>query len=875
MDKGLRILILEDVPADAELMERELRRAGFGFSSKLVDTREDFLKELKDFAPDIILSDYMLPHFDGMAALEITKELAPTIPFIIVTGSMNEETAVECMKAGAADYVIKDHLARIGPAVEGALENKRVREEKARLEEALWTAAREWRATFDALNDPLALMDPEGKIRRCNKAMANLLGKGLTEIIGRNCCEIVHGVSGPIEGCPVARLRETRRRETLVLSVGDRWFNTVADPLLDENGNLIGAVHIMFDFTERKRAEEALRVTHRFLEIANRHTAMNPLLNEFVAELQKFTQCDAVGIRILDKEGNIPYQAYKGFNQRFYESESPLSIKSDQCMCINVIKGVTDPKLSFYSEGGSFYMNGTTRFLATVSEEEKGQTRNVCNQVGYESVALVPIRLGDRILGLIHVADPYENMVPLETVETLEQVAMQMGEVIERLQAEEALRESEKRYRQVIENATEIIYSLDKKGNFIYGNPACLKATGFSLEELRQYNYQDLIVPEHQKKLTEIYIKQFRERQAKTYEEFPFFNKSGEVVWFAQNASLVIEDGEVVGFHIIARDITERKRAEEALKESEERYRTAIEHSNDGVAITKGSFHLYVNKKFLEIFGYNHPEEILGKPLSVTVHPDDSEHIVEISLKRQRGEDVPSRYEFKGIRKDGGIVYIEVSATKTIYRGEAVSLAYLRDITERKRVEEEKAALQEQLRQSQKMEAIGQLAGGVAHDFNNLLTIIKGNSELSLMDLEKNDPLRGNLEGVLRASGRASGLIRQLLAFSRRQVMEMKVLDLNTVLEDLDKMLRRIIGEDIELVILPSKDLQRIKADAGQIEQVILNLAVNSRDAMPSGGRLTIETANGELDEEYARRHVAVIPGRYVMLSVSDTGGGE
>jgi signal transduction histidine kinase len=194
--------------------------------------------------------------------------------------------------------------------------------------------------------------------------------------------------------------------------------------------------------------------------------------------------------------------------------------------------------------------------------------------------------------------------------------------------------------------------------------------------------------------------------------------------------------------------------------------------------------------------------------------------------------------------------------------------------TERLRAEEEKAALQEQLRQSQKMEAIGRLAGGVAHDFNNLLTIIKGNSELSLMDLEKNDPLRGNLEGVLRASGRASGLIRQLLAFSRRQVMEMKVLDLNTVLEDLDKMLRRIIGEDIELVILPSKDLQRIKADAGQIEQVILNLAVNSRDAMLSGGSLTIETANAELDEEYARRHVAVIPGRYVMLSVSDSGVG-
>jgi signal transduction histidine kinase len=204
----------------------------------------------------------------------------------------------------------------------------------------------------------------------------------------------------------------------------------------------------------------------------------------------------------------------------------------------------------------------------------------------------------------------------------------------------------------------------------------------------------------------------------------------------------------------------------------------------------------------------------------------------------------------------------------------AGAIANAQLFTESLRAEEEKAALLEQLRQSQKMEAIGRLAGGVAHDFNNLLTIIKGNSELSLMDLKEDDPVRENLKGVLRASGRATDLIRQLLAFSRRQILEMKVLDLNSLLMDLDKMLHRLIGEDIELVTLPCKDLGRIKADAGQIEQVILNLAVNSRDAMPSGGRLTIETANVELDEEYARRHVAVIPGRYVMLSVSDTGAG-
>jgi PAS domain S-box-containing protein len=191
----------------------------------------------------------------------------------------------------------------------------------------------------------------------------------------------------------------------------------------------------------------------------------------------------------------------------------------------------------------------------------------------------------------------------------------------------------------------------------------------------------------------------------------------------------------------------------------------------------------------------------------------------------------------------------------------------LNDVSERKRMEA-------QFLQAQKMEAIGQLAGGIAHDFNNLLTIIKGYSQLSLMELKEGAPLRENIEEINKASDRASDLTYQLLAFSRRQILEMRVLDLNALLPGVERMLRRVIGEDIELVTRLAEDLGRVKSDQGQIEQVIMNLAVNARDAMHAGGKLTIETANAELDEAYARAHVAVTPGRYVMLSVSDTGVG-
>jgi len=213
----------------------------------------------------------------------------------------------------------------------------------------------------------------------------------------------------------------------------------------------------------RRRAEEKLRASYRFLEIANRHTEMTPLVNEFILETKKLTGCEAVAIRILDRDGNIPYQAYDGFSEEFYRLENPLSLKSDRCMCINVIKGNADPGLTFYTEGGSFFMNGTTRFLATVSEEQKGQTRNVCNRFGYESVALVPIRSGDRIIGLIHFADSREDAVPLELVRTMEWAAMELGTAIRRVQAREALQRAHDGLEQRVEKRTaEIVRASEK-----------------------------------------------------------------------------------------------------------------------------------------------------------------------------------------------------------------------------------------------------------------------------------------------------------------------------------------------------------------------------------------------------------------------------
>ncbi len=315
------------------------------------------------------------------------------------------------------------------------------------------------------------------------------------------------------------------------------------------------------------------------------------------------------------------------------------------------------------------------------------------------------------------------------------------------------------------------------------------------------------------------------------------------------------------------RDITERQRAEAALRESEERYRDLVENAHDIIYShdLQGNY-TSMNKAGELITGYTR-EEALALNLSRTVAPEYLEKAREM-LKRKLTDEKVTAYEMEVIAKDGHRITVEAN-TKLVYQdGVPVGVQGIaRDVSERKQLEE-------QLRQSQKMEAIGQLAGGVAHDFNNLLTAINGYSSLALQRLEDNHPIRSYLEEVKKAGDRAANLTRQLLAFGRKQILQPVAINLNDVVRDMNKMLQRLIGEDIRLTAKLDLALKSIKADPGQIEQVLVNLVVNARDAMPQGGKLTIETSTVELDSEYAGRHIGFVPGKYVMLAVSDTGTG-
>ncbi|HEU5040643.1 MAG TPA: PAS domain S-box protein [Gemmatimonadales bacterium] len=559
----LRILILEDVPMDAELVAYELGRARVRFDARRVDTREEFLRQLDEFRPDVILSDYTLPRFDGMAALSLARERAPDVPFLIVTGSVNEETAVGCMKAGATDYLLKSNLARIGPAIEAAIARVQSRSAKSRAEEALRRSEANLRAIFNNSLQAFVLVDRDGRIQALNRTAEEwaelILGRRLTEgdrieafipDAATAFRDALRGEAGTVERAIAYRTGE------------ERWFETTHTPVVDDEGGVIGVCLNARDVTERKRGEQALR-------------------------------------------------------------------------------------------------------------------------------------------------------------------------------------ESEARYRDLFDNASDLVCATSLEGGFLYANRAWRDRVGYG-------------------------------------------------------------DGDLA------------------------------------------------SRRFLDV-----------------VHPSSREYYREVVGRALRGETL-THVELVLVTSDGAPITVEGNLSATMVDGRASMLRGIyRDITERKRIEE-------QLRRAERMQAAGRLAGGVAHEVNNMMTGVIGFSEFLLRGLDPDDARRAEVHEIIRAGTRAADVTRQLLAFTRQQFLRPEVFDLNQVVAGMEKLLRRSLGEDQALTLRLSDEAMDVRADRGQLEQVLLNLVLNARDAISGRGEVVITTAPATRAEAVAASHADVeVPGEhYVLLSVSDSGCG-
>lgn len=445
-------------------------------------------------------------------------------------------------------------------------------------------------------------------------------------------------------------------------------------------------------------------------------------------------------------------------------------------------------------------------------------------------------------------------------------------DITERKRTEAVIRASEARFRLMVEGSEQVFfYEHDCDHRFTYLSPSVEAVLGYRPEELLGTPYDEVLDDDPANDV----VHRLTERAIRTGERAGAYtartrHHDGRTVVLELVETPVERDGHVIGVHGFARDITERVRAEEALRESEERYRTILEEIEDGYYETDRAGRLtFFNRSFERILG-RPAEELEGKRYREYMGTENARRIL-ATLRRVYETGTPARISgLDVVHPDGTRRAVETSVTLVRDRdGTPVGFrGIVWDVTERVRLED-------QLRQAQRMEAVGRLAGGIAHDFNNVLTALQGHAQLALEQMADSDPARDDLLEIQKNAERAANLTRQLLAFSRRQVVRPELLDLNDVVRGMKRMLDRLIAEDVILETSLAPDLPRVLADPGQIEQVVMNLAVNARDALPGGGTITIRTAVAELTRDLAERYAyPVAPGPYVVLSVSDTGKG-
>jgi PAS domain S-box-containing protein/putative nucleotidyltransferase with HDIG domain len=648
MNKKLSILIVEDSQDDALLIIRQFKKADYDIVSKRVETAYQMQTALEDTSWDLVISDYNLPEFDAPSALSVLQKSGQDIPFIVVSGVIGEVTAVALMKAGAHDYIMKSNLTRLVPAVERELSEVKTRQAKQRADEEIKEAAEEWVKTFDSISDLISIQDEDYRLVKVNQSYARAVGVSPYAVTGERCYEVLHGTSCPSSECPHGKMLSTRMpvtKEMFEPNLGI-YLEVTMSPIFNADGTIKGSIHVAKDITDRKRAEKQLKESEeKFRSIfENSVDAIlltipdGTILAANPAACRMFQRTEEDICRV-GRDGIVDYSDSRFFN-------------------------ATEERVStgLYFEKEYYHMrkDGTkfpTEVSSSVFKDKEGNARTI-----------VIIR-----------------------------------DITERKKAEQKLMESEERMRLTLEATNDGIWDWDIAAGTVFFSPRCYTMLGYEDNEFPQSfaSWQSLIYPDDPERVLRAAVEHLKTGK-KYFVETKILTKTGEWRWIEIRGMVVKRDNNgratrMLGIHS---DITERKEAEAKLIESEERYRTAIEHSNDGVGLAKDGNHIYVNKKLLEIFGYDKPEELVGKSTSLLVHPDSQEKAYEYDRKREAGKATRDQFEFKGVKKDGTEVFIETSVTKTVYQGEQVLFVFSRDITSRKKAEEELADTAEKLRKS-------------------------------------------------------------------------------------------------------------------------------------------------------------------------------
>ncbi len=609
-----------------------------------------------------------------------------------------------------------------------------------------------------------------------------------------------------------------------------KWVHEKAYLEFDAVGKLLGGFGVTQDITERKQAEEALRYTQAILQGA-------------------MDQSQA-GIAIADAPGG----------QLRYVNDAGLFIRGgDRQSVINGV-GIDQYVASWHVldfdgrplKPEEVPLARAIRFGETCSREFIIQRSSDDNRIVLANAAPIRDGQGNIIAGIVVFMD-----------------------ITERKQAEEALRTSETRFRNLLQDIPSIaVQGYSPDGTTQYWNQASERLYGYAAQEALGRNLRDLIIPPEMQED----IEQAMRQMARTGEPIPasemvLLRKDGSRIEVFSSHTIVQVPGRPQELFCIDIDLTERKRAEEQLSR-EQLFLTTLLDSMPGI------FYLYSypelrlvrwNKNHETLLGFG-PEEMKGRSILEWHLPEAEEAVLQaLEVVMEKGRHM---IESILVAKNGHLIPFIMTGVKVEVPGQTYLMGVGIDISERKRAEAERAKLEGQLQQAQKMESVGRLAGGVAHDFNNMLGVILGHVELAIAELDPAHPLHADLEEVQKAAQRSADLTRQLLAFARKQTIAPKTLDLNATVAGMLKMMERLIGEDISLTWQPEAELWPVKMDPSQIDQILANLCVNARDAISGIGKMTIETGNSTFDADYCAAHAGFVPGEYVRLAVSDTGCG-
>ena len=672
---------------------------------------------------------------------------------------------------------------------------------------------------ISSAGEGLIVYDSDLRFVVWNPAMEEITGLPAGQVLGRSADELfpevmATGVGGDIARALTGESPASREYEYVVPGTGRRgWVVQTNRPHRNAGGEVVGVVSSVRDITARHEIDATLRRS----------------------EEQFRAIFDSVGDSVAIYEPDGRYVAVNSMMcERLGYSRAELLTMS--------VADIDAPESSARLRGR----------LATIMRE--GQALFEVTHVRRDGTRIPTEILSRKI--------DFQGHPAILTVQR---------DISERVRSEGALREQARFLQQLIDAIPIPITAKDLDGRIRLSNSAFTEGPALGQSPTVGKTLAELGIPSaptHDAHDAAI----LRGEPTQVYDSSMAFGDGSMRRLVITRVPLKAEDGRITGIATAAVDITARYEAEQALRRSEARFRTLFEYAGDAIFIGDLSGRFFeANQTACDRLGYR-KDELVGMSVADIDSPDQAAMVPErIAALQEKGS---LAFETTHIRRDGTLIPVEMLSTMIELGGQPAVLSIARDISERKKAESERATLESQLRQSQKMEGIGQLAGGIAHDFNNLLTAIRGYASLAIGDLDTGQDAHEDIREIEHAADRAAALTRQLLAFARRTVLQPAVVDLGSSVRNLEPMLRRLIGEDISLITVPTAVRGSVLADPSQVEQVIVNLVVNARDAMPDGGILTIETGESDLDVEYARAHAMGAPGRYATLTVADTGTG-